>query len=367
MINVTKPFLPPLDEIIPSLESIWRSGVLTNNGPFEKELEDALKTYLGVEHLSLVNNGTTGLMLALKASSIVGEVITTPYSFAATSNVLSWCNLTPRFVDITKEDLNINPAEIKSAINEKTGAILAVHCYGNPCDTDAIERISKDRGIPVIYDACHAFGVRHNGKSLLANGDYSVVSSHATKVFNTFEGGIVVSSSAAKKKKIDDLRNFGFKNEISVSGLGINGKMAEFNAALGLAQINHMPEIIEKRSKVDLLYREKLGNRRDIICVPQFANQTKNYPYFPILITSASKLSRDELVDSMRLNGVNVRRYFYPLISEFLPYNRYTVLTRERCPYAYDASLSVICLPIYPDLTPSEQSKVINVLCGLLD
>ena len=157
MINVTKPFLPPLDEILPSLESIWRSGVLTNSGPFERKLEEALQNYLGVEHLSLVNNGTTGLMLALKASSIVGEVITTPYSFAATSNVLSWCELTPRFVDISRENLNINPDEIESAVNEETGAILAVHCYGNPCDTEAIERISKDRGIPIIYDACHAF------------------------------------------------------------------------------------------------------------------------------------------------------------------------------------------------------------------
>ena len=367
MINVTKPFLPPLDEIIPSLESIWRSGVLTNNGPFEKKLEDALKTYLGVEHLSLVNNGTTGLMLALKASSIVGEVITTPYSFAATSNVLSWCNLTPRFVDITKEDLNINPAEIKSAINEKTGAILAVHCYGNPCDTDSIESISKKHDLPIIYDACHAFGVKNNGKSLLANGDYSVVSFHATKVFNTFEGGVVVSSSAAKKKKIDDLKNFGFISEISVSDLGINGKLAEVNAALGLAQLNHMPEILEKRSLVDSLYRDKLGDRKDMVCLPQFANQTKNYPYFPILITSDSKLSRDEIVDGMRLMGVNVRRYFYPLISEFQPYKEYTLLTRERCPNAYEASLSVICLPIYPDLTTSEQSKVIDVLCGLLD
>ena len=367
MINVTKPFLPPLDEILPSLESIWKSGVLTNSGPFEKKLEESLQTYLGVEHLSLVNNGTTGLMLALKASSIVGEVITTPYTFAATTNVLGWNNLRPRFVDISKENLNINPAEIEAAVNEKTGAILAVHCYGNPCDTDAIERISIDHGIPVIYDACHAFGVRNNGKSLLANGDYSVVSFHATKVFNTLEGGIVVSSSAAKKKKIDDLKNFGFESEISIKQLGINGKMAEINAAFGLAQLNHMPEILMKRREIDSRYRDKFRRRKDMLCLPQLANQTRNYPYFPVFITPQSKLSRDEIVDSMRLQGVNVRRYFYPLISEYLPYEQHTLSTRDRCPNAYHASLSVICLPIYPDLTFDEQSKVIDVLCGLLD
>jgi dTDP-4-amino-4,6-dideoxygalactose transaminase len=367
MINVTKPYLPPLDEIIPSLEEIWRSGVITNNGPFVRKLEEALQTYLDIEHLSLVNNGTTGLMLALKASEINGEVITTPYSFAATSNVLSWSNLTPCFVDVSKDTLNINPAEIESAINDRTGAILAVHCYGNPCETEAIEGISKKYGIPVIYDACHAFGVRHNGRSLLENGDYSVVSLHATKVFNTFEGGIVVSGTAAKKKKIDDLKNFGFESEISIKQLGINGKMAEINAAIGLAQLNHMPKILMKRCEIDSLYRHKFNNRKDIVCLPQLANQTRNYPYFPVLITPQSKLSRDEIVDGMRLNGINVRRYFYPLISEFLSYKQYLLSTRERCPNAYEASLSVICLPIYPDLTLNEQSKVIDVLCGLLD
>ena len=367
MINVTKPFLPPLDEVIPSLELIWRSGVLTNNGPFVSQLEDDLQNYLGIEHLSLVSNGTMGLMLALKASEIVGEVITTPYSFAATSNVLSWCNLTPCFVDVSKDNLNINPSEIKSAINEKTGAILAVHCYGNPCEIESIGQISKEYDIPVIYDACHAFGVRHDGKSLLANGDYSVVSLHATKVFNTFEGGIVVSSSAAKKKKIDDLRNFGFDNEISVSTLGINGKMAEVNAALGLAQLKYMSAILTKRNEIDSRYRDKLAHREDIFCLPQLANQARNYPYFPILITTKSKLSRDEIVEGMKSQGVNVRRYFYPLISEFSSYKKYTLSTRERCPNAYHASLSIICLPIYPDLTLSEQDKVINALNSMLD
>ena len=366
MINVTKPFLPPLEEVIPALERIWQSKILTNSGLFEKELESELGKYLGVEHISLVCNGTVGLMLALKASATTGEVITTPYSFAATSNVLSWCNLDPVFVDIDSETLNIDPREIEAAITPNTKAILAVHCYGNPCDIDALSIISKKHKVPIIYDACHAFGVIHNGRSLLDNGDYSVVSFHATKIFHTFEGGAVICRSKAGKEKIDKMKNFGFVDETSVITQGINGKMSEFNAAVGLAQIAHLPEILNRRKNIDEKYRESLSQIEGIRCLPQFANGVRNYPYFPILINNKSKITRDQIVLSMRELGVNVRRYFYPLITELAVYDVYKIKTRISCPNSLDASLAVICLPIYPDLSDSELDFIIRSLIKIL-
>lgn len=362
MINVTKPFLPPLEEVLPALEKIWESRELTNNGSFEKQLEEELGKYLGVKHVSLVSNGTIGLILALKAADVKGKVITTPYSFAATSNVLRWCNLDPVFVDVKSSDLNIDPSEVELAITNNTGAILAVHCYGNPCDVKELSRLSSKYKIPVIYDACHAFGVRHNGKSLLNNGDFSVVSFHATKVFNTFEGGAVISRTKAAKEKIDRLKNFGFQDEITVLHIGINGKMSEFNAAVGLAQIEHLPEVFRKRKLIDERYRECLSQFDGIRCLPQFANGVKNYPYFPILINRKSKSTRDEIVSAMRGQGVNVRRYFYPLITEFESYGPYKLSTRISCPNAFSASMNVICLPIYPDLSIEELEFIIKTL-----
>ncbi|MDC0933965.1 DegT/DnrJ/EryC1/StrS family aminotransferase [Gammaproteobacteria bacterium] len=362
MINVTKPYLPPLDEILPALEAIWKTKGLTNSGVFEKKLESALENYLGVENLSLVSSGTVGLMLALKASNVKGEVITTPYSFAATSNVLSWCGLEPVFVDIDPHNLNIDPMRVEAAITPNTGAILAVHCYGNPCDIEALNIISKKYDIPIIYDACHAFGVVHDGRSVLEGGDHSVVSFHATKVFNTFEGGAIVSKTLADKEAIQKLKNFGFQDEVSITHRGLNGKMSEFNAAVGLAQLSHMNKIFEKRGQVDSRYRIALGGIKYIQCLPQYANGVKNFSYFPILVSSEVKLMRDQIVSKMRDKGINVRRYFYPLISEFDAYKAYSERTREECPIAYSASLAVICLPIYPDLISKEQEFIIETL-----
>ena len=366
MINVTKPFLPPLEEVLPALERIWESRDLTNSGSFERALESALEDHLGVENLSLVSSGTIGLMLALKASNVVGNVITTPYSFTATSNVLNWCGLEPVFVDIDPRNLNIDPIKVEAAVTPNTGAILAVHCYGNPCDIHALSRISEKHNIPVIYDACHSFGVEHDGRSILQSGDHSVISFHATKVFNTFEGGAIVSKTPAGKQEIQNLKNFGFIDETTVIRRGLNGKMSEFNAAVGLAQLPHMEKVFEKRKMLDSNYRKRLDDLEYIYCLPQYANSVRNYPYFPILVDADSPLKRDEIVSKMRAKGINARRYFYPLISEFSAYDAHKKRTREHCPVAYSASLNIICLPIYPDLSLKDQEFIIDTLVEIL-
>jgi dTDP-4-amino-4,6-dideoxygalactose transaminase len=360
--NIVKPFLPPIDEFIVILRRIWDSKILTNSGPIEQELEKAIEEYLEIKHVSLVSNGTTALIFALKALGLKGEVITTPYTFAATTNVLAWCDLTPVFVDVLPDDLNLNPALIEAAITEKTCAILALHAYGNPCDTDAIDKISKRYKIPVVYDACHAFGVRHNGKSLLEHGDFSAVSFHATKVFNTFEGGMVISKDQAGKEMIDRLKNFGFENEVTIKQSGINGKMAEVNAALGLAQLPYMDKVNSLRKSIDDRYRKAFSEIKQISCLPIFVNGRHSYSYFPILIHPHASKSRDEVVSILKKQNINVRKYFYPLISEFPAYESYRMSARNVCSIAYEASLSVICLPIYPDLAEEEQSSVIEAI-----
>ena len=367
LINVTKPFLPPLGEVIPILEGIWQSRVLSNSGPVEQKLEVALKSYLGVENLSLVNNGTIGLLLALKAAKVKGEVITTPYSFVATSNIIEWCGLKPVFVDVSERDFNIDPDAIRSAITENTSAILGTHCYGNPCDVQAIEEISKEYDLPVIYDGCHAFGVRHLGQSLLNYGDFAVVSFHATKVFNTFEGGAVISRTAEGKRLVDDLKNFGIQSEIDVSLIGLNGKMSEFNAAVGLAQLPYMATIFHKRAELDKRYRTKLSHLTEVECLDQYASDTPNYPYFPIKINRNSKVSRDKIVEKMRARGVNPRRYFYPLITNLEAYKEHKFNGFPKLSKAEEAAASVICLPLYPDLSLSEQDIVIETLINSLN
>lgn len=361
-IFVTRPFLPPLEEFVPYLETIWTRRVLTNSGPFHKQLEEDLCDYLGVEHISLFNNATIALITALQSLEIKGEVITTPFSFVATSHSLLWNNLTPVFVDIDPEDLNIDPSKIESAITDKTTAIMPVHCYGHSCDCDAIEEIANRRNLKVIYDAAHAFGVQCHCGSVLKHGDLSILSFHATKVFNTFEGGAIVSHDLESKQKIDYLKNFGHEGEISVVSSGINGKMSEFNSALGLLQLKYVDGAIRERREIDSLYQSLLAGVEGIKILGSIRDDRPNYSYFPILVNDNFRISRDELYDSLKQVGIYTRRYFYPLISEFPMYKHFPSSVRENLPVAVDLSEKILCLPIYPGL----EKKVIHSICNFI-
>lgn len=361
-IYVTQPYLPPLEEFIPYLEQIWQNKVLTNNGPFHRQFEAALCECLGVKHLSLFANGTLALVTALQALRITGEVITTPYSFVATAHSLLWNGIKPVFVDIDPVTLNIDPTKIEAAITPHTTAILPVHCYGTPCDVDAIQQVADNYNLKVIYDAAHAFGVRCHCGSVLDHGDLSVLSFHATKVFNTFEGGAIVSPDAKTKQHIDNLKNFGFAGETTVVAPGINGKMQEFSAALGLLQLKHIGAALERRKEIDRIYREALAGMRGITCPPRILQTVDNYSYFPVLIGEDYPLSRDDLYMEMRSCGVYSRRYFYPLISEFPMYRGLPSASRSNLPQANITANQVICLPIYTDLGFTDQQRVIDLL-----
>ena len=302
-IYVTQPFLPPLQELMPYLEKIWENKVITNGGPFHQQLEEALCSYLGVKHIALFNNATIALITALKALHIGGEVITTPYSFVATSHSLLWNGIKPVFVDINQETLNIDPTKIEAAITPHTTAILPVHCYGHPCDVGAIQKIANNYNLKVIYDAAHAFGVQCHCGSILNHGDLSVLSFHATKVFNTFEGGAIICPDAKTKARIDQLKNFGHAGETNVVATGINGKMSEFNAALGLLQLKHMEAVLGKRQRVDAAYREGLLGIPGITCLHDEGDIKKNFAYFPILVDSSYPLARDVLKDWLKTHS----------------------------------------------------------------
>lgn len=357
-IYVTQPHLPPLEEFIPLLREIWDSRVLTNGGPFHVRLEKALAEYLGVPQVALFSNGTLALITALQALRITGEVITTPFSFVATAHALHWHGNKPVFVDIDSESMNIDPQKIEAAITPQTTAIMPVHCYGRPCDVDAIQRIADNYNLRVIYDAAHAFGVRGtDGGSVLNHGDLSVLSFHATKVYNTFEGGAIVCPDEKTKARIDQLKNFGHVGETTVVAPGINGKMSEFNAALGLLQLRHIDEALRRRAEVDRAYRRGLRGVRGIDC-PLPAAGTSNHAYFPILVRDDYAVSRDELNDALRAYGVVPRRYFYPLISEFPVYRGLPSAPRDNLPHAWVASRQVLCLPLYPDLPLSKVEDI---------
>jgi dTDP-4-amino-4,6-dideoxygalactose transaminase len=361
-IYVTQPFLPPLNEFIPYLEKIWSNKVLTNVGPFHQQLEKELCDYLGVEHIALFTNGTIALVTALQSLRITGEVITTPYSFVATSHSLLWNGIKPVFVDIQPDSLNIDPKKIEAAITPQTTAILAVHCYGHPCDVDAIQRIADTYNLKVIYDAAHAFGVKCHCGSVLNHGDLSVLSFHATKVFNTFEGGAIVCPDLKTKIRIDQLKNFGHVGETNVVAPGINGKMSEFNAALGLLQLKYVDQAIQKRKEIDGAYRKGLAGVKGVHCPGDTGEIVANYAYFPILINNEYALDRDGLYEKMKEHGVHPRRYFYPLISEFPMYRGLTSSHRDNLPVATQAASQVLCLPIYPDL-PLEK---VEEICGFI-
>lgn len=361
-VYVTQPYLPPLEEFVPYMEQIWNNKVLTNGGPMHQELEDALCEYLGVKHIALFNNGTIALLTALQALRITGEVITTPYSFVATAHSLLWNGLKPVFVDIDPNTLNIDPSKIEAAITPQTTAIMPVHCYGNPCDVKAIQAIADNYNLRVVYDAAHAFGVQDTGGSILRYGDLSVLSFHATKVFNTFEGGAIICPDAKTKLRIDRLKNFGFVDETTVVAPGINGKMSEINAAFGLLQLKHIDQAMARRKEIDAFYRQQFKEVKGITSVEPAGQEVANYSYFPILIEPEYPLSRDELYQKLKDENIFARRYFYPLISEFPMYRGMTSAKRDNLPVANATANKVICLPIYPALTNEDIERVTKIL-----
>lgn len=361
-IFVTQPYLPPLEEFLPYLQQIWDNKILTNGGPFHQQLEKALCEYLGVENVALFSNGTLALITALQALRVTGEVITTPYSFVATAHSLLWHGNKPVFVDVEPETLNLDPAKIEAAITPQTTAIMPVHCYGNPCDVDAIQKIADNYNLKVIYDAAHAFGVQCHCGSVLNHGDLSVLSFHATKVFNTFEGGAIVCPDAKTKQRIDHLKNFGFVDEVTVVAPGINGKMSEVNAAFGMLQLQHMETVMQRRSEVDAMYRDGLKSVKGIRCLPQTASRTRNFSYFPIMVEADYPLSRDALYLKLKDHGINGRRYFYPLISEFPMYRGLPSAAPSNLPVATEAAQRVLCLPIYPNLNHDQIKRVVELI-----
>ena len=362
-ITVTSPLLPNLDEFHEMLKEIWDSKWITNNGQFHKQLEKALCEYLKVPYISLFTNGTLPLLTALQALRITGEVITTPYSFVATTHSIWWNGCKPVFVDIDPETGNIDPDKIKAAITPKTTAIMPVHVYGKPCDTKRIKEIADKYGLKVIYDAAHAFGVEVNGKSVLNAGDMSTLSFHATKVYNTLEGGALVMHDEQTKKRIDYLKNFGFAGETEVVAPGINSKVDEVRSAYGLLNLKQVDTAIEARHQVAIKYREALRDIEGITFFDDMPGVKHNYSYFPIFVNAEEYgMTRDELYFKMKEQGVLGRRYFYPLISTFSTYRSLPSAAPENLPIATKMANEVICLPMHHALNKEEILRVINCI-----
>lgn len=366
-ITVTQPDLPPLEDFLPYLQQMWDTRVLSNCGPFHKQFEQALCEHLGVPYISVFTNATIALVTALQSLRITGEVITTPYSFVATAHSLMWNGIKPVFVDIDPVTLNLDPARIEAAITPQTTAIMPVHCYGHPCDVEAIQRIADDYNLHVIYDAAHAFGVQRtladgSTESVLRHGDLSVLSFHATKVFNTFEGGAIVCPDARTKQRIDHLKNFGFVNETTVVATGINGKMSEFNAALGLLQLQHVGRAIARRAEIEARYRAQLDGVPGLRMLAPPAGVQRNHGYFPVLVGPDFPLSRDGLYQRLRDHDILTRRYFYPLISDFPMYRQQPSAAPANLPVARTAAEQVLCLPIYPALTDADVDRIVELV-----
>lgn len=372
-ITVTSPLLPPLEEFTSYLQQIWDSKWITNNGQFHQQLEQALAEYLGVEYISVFTNGTLPLITALQALGLhEGEVITTPYSFVATTHAIWWNKLTPVFVDIDPVTGCIDPAKIEDAITDKTVAIMPVHVYGTPCEVERIQQIADKYNLKVIYDAAHAFSVTYKGASILKAGDISTLSFHATKTYNTVEGGALVSNSAEMKQQIDYLKNFGFEDETVVVGPGINSKMDEIRAAYGLLNLKHVDSAIAARKCVAEQYVEALKDVEGITLYQPIVDSLSpfasspyrlNYSYFPIFVDAAAYgMTRDELYEKMRANNVLGRRYFYPLISTFTPYNTYPSATTDNLPVATQWADTVICLPMHHALSEEDVKRVIECI-----
>lgn len=362
-ITVTSPLLPNLDDFNEMLKQIWESKWITNNGQFHKQLEKELAAYLKVPYISLFTNGTLPLITALQALRITGEVITTPYSFVATTHALWWNGIKPVFVDIDPATGNINPDKIEAAITPKTTAIMPVHVYGKPCDTKRIQEIADQYGLKVIYDAAHAFGVEVNDESVLNAGDLSTLSFHATKVYNTVEGGAMVMHDEKMKKRIDYLKNFGFANETTVVGPGINSKMDEVRSAYGLLNLKQVDAAIEARHQVAIKYREALRNVEGITFFDDMPGVRHNYSYYPIFVDEKKYgMTRDELYFKMKEQNVLGRRYFYPLISEFSTYRGLESAKPENLPEAHKMADSVICLPMHHALSDRDVERIINII-----
>lgn len=376
MITVTSPLLPPLDDFIPYLKKIWNSKFITNQGYYHKELEKSLSNYLGVRYLSLFTNGTLPLITALQALRITGEVITTPYSFVATTHSLWWNGIKPVFVDVDPDTGNIDPEKIEAAITPQTTAIMPVHVYGVPCDVERIQSIANKYNLKVIYDAAHAFGVKIDGKNVLNFGDVSTLSFHATKVYNTIEGGALVCHSLKMKQKVDHLKNFGFEDEITVVEPGINGKLDEVRAAYGLLNLKQVDAAISHRKHIAYLYMNALKDIEGIRLHRPYMHLLEdnsqlsidycqlNYAYFPIFVEPSFCISRDELYAKLKANGIMGRRYFYPLITDFSPYQGYPSAIHSNLTVAKKLSYEVICLPIYPHLSDGDVESVIKVIKG---
>ena len=367
-ITVTSPLLPNLEEYNALLQDIWNRKWITNNGYYHQQLEQALAEYLGVPYISLFTNGTLPLITALQALGITeGEVITTPYSFVATSHSIWWNKLKPVFVDIEEDTCGMNPAKIEEAITDKTVAIMPVHCYGKPCKTDEIDAIAKKHGLKVIYDAAHAFGVKVNGESILNAGDISTLSFHATKVYNTIEGGALVCHSAEMKHQIDNLKNFGFRGEVTVEAPGINGKMDEVRAAYGLLNLKQVDAAIEARKQVADAYRAALKDVKGIRFFDDMTGIRHNYSYFPIFVDAEQYgMTRDELYEKMKAANIYGRRYFYPLITAFDPYKDYPSASPENLPVATKIADQVICLPMHHALNEEDVERIVKVILKTL-
>ena len=362
-ITVTSPLLPNLDEFHEMLKEIWDSKWITNNGSFHKQLEKALAEYLKVPYISLFTNGTLPLLTALQALRITGEVITTPYSFVATTHSIWWNGCRPVFVDIEESTCGIDPNKIESAITPQTTAIMPVHCYGKPVNMDAIQAIADKYGLKVIYDAAHAFGVEVNGESVLAKGDMSTLSFHATKVYNTLEGGALVMHDEQTKKRIDYLKNFGFAGETEVVAPGINSKVDEVRSAYGLLNLKLVDSAIAARQKVANLYRDALRDVRGIRFFDDLPSVKHNYSYFPIFINAEEYgMTRDELYFKMKEQGVLGRRYFYPLISSFSTYRGLPSAAPENLPVATKMANEVICLPMHHSLLDEDIERVLKCI-----
>ena len=362
-ITVTSPLLPDLDEFHELLTEIWKSKWITNNGRFHQQLEKELADYLKVPYLSLFTNGTLPLITALQALRISGEVITTPYSFVATTHALWWNGIKPVFVDVDPSNCGLDPEKIEAAITPKTTAIMPVHCYGKPCDIKGIQEVADKYGLKVIYDAAHAFGVEINGDSILNAGDISTLSFHATKVYNTIEGGAMVVHDELTKRRIDYLKNFGFAGEITVVAPGINSKMDEVRAAYGLLALKKVNNAIAKRNQVAIRYREALRDVPGITFFDDMPGVRHNYSYFPIFV-DAKKFgkTRDQLYEEMKAEGILGRRYFYPLISTFSTYRGLPSSNRENLPNAYKMADTVLCLPMHHELGEVDIEKIINII-----
>ncbi len=362
-VYVTQPTTPPLNEFFGSLRDIWQSKWITNNGKYHQKFEKELCKYLGINYCSLTANGTLGLMIGLRALDIKGEVITTPFSFVATAHAIRWSGAKPVFCDIEETSLNINPKKIQNLINPETTAILPVHVYGNPCNLKEIEEIADEHNLKVIYDAAHAFNTKIDGKTILNSGDLSVLSFHATKVFNTIEGGAIITKNEDLKLKIDRLKNFGFADNESVLNIGLNGKMNELQAAYGLLELKIIDEEIEKRKKIKNFYKENLKDITGIKLLKEIRGVTHSNPYFPIFINEKKYgKSRDSVYEIMKNEAIITRKYFYPLISQFSCYNKLPSASYNNLHVAKKVSEEVLCLPIYGNLKRKTIKKIINIL-----